>query len=74
MNTPSETWQQNHERKLRLKSIFDEDREPEEEMILCNFCLVYHKATEIQEMETYSGGRRENGCLDCLQYLEYLNG
>ena len=71
MNTTQENWQIAHEYKQRrLNFLMGID---EEEMILCNFCGAYHKATEVQEMETYSNGRREIACIDCIQYLtEYL--
>lgn len=45
MNTNLETWQENHERKLRLKSIFDEDRE----LVPCGECGNWFNQEDLNE-------------------------
>lgn len=59
MNTPQETWQENHERKLRLKSIFDEDRISDPELVKCSCCGRWKHPDEITDNGECDPCRRE---------------
>lgn len=61
MNTTSENWQEKHERNKRLKSIFDEDRQPEPELVRCSYCDHWRDADELDE---------KGECSDCRSYIE----